>query len=206
MNVLNWMKFSTHNVNLGVEKAVNIVSSLLLEKGPCIKEGEAEKNLRDPLLESSRQATPKENRGHEFQEQTPEVQISCRNFTTTETLEQSQAITEAEVMSAPNGISSTNTGSHSSESKTKEETPVNVNVYEAQLSGSSQKKSKPTLDRINLESWEGAPKTCVKPETTATVTIPQLGTSYSRYCFWTVESLVLPRTINIYPCYCPCLS
>ncbi|KAJ7970513.1 DNA binding protein [Quillaja saponaria] len=131
------------------DEEVNDVSSLLLEKGSGLKKEEADKNLGDPFLESSKQATPEESTGHK-------------------TLEQSHTITEVEVMSVPNGIAknlnSTNTGSSSTDLKTREETPQNVNESEVQLSGSSQLKSNPTLDRINLESWEGASKTSVKPE------------------------------------------
>ncbi|XP_015876643.3 uncharacterized protein LOC107413251 [Ziziphus jujuba] len=150
------------------EKEVATNSSPVLEKNSSIKDEEAEKNHGDLLLESSNFPAPKEGAGQEIQSYKDSAAKEFQNHVkSSETFEQSQANAGAKDIRTPNGIYKRyvdSNGSSSGQSKT-ENVPVTENQVEVDVHGDSIKNgSNPTLDRINLESWDGKAKTSAKPE------------------------------------------
>ncbi|XVE75481.1 hypothetical protein DITRI_Ditri12bG0097300 [Diplodiscus trichospermus] len=94
------------------------------------------------------------------------LEVSCNDVLTTETNEQSQAMV-GEAINASNdihpNIHGTHTGSSSGESTSK-----GAVVFESKIDTqhvNSNKGSNITLDRINLESWEGTSKSAAESKT-----------------------------------------
>ncbi|KAL5569491.1 hypothetical protein UlMin_026066 [Ulmus minor] len=132
------------------EKEVTQHSSLSLDKNSELLEEKVVEKHEDPLLESSNGYNPKEGTSHEVQGLADNSVDVSSNDRTSQTFEQSQ------VINAPNGINAKyldSAGGMSGHSKTEREIELEVGV---QQSGIPQKGNNPRLDRINLESWEGA--------------------------------------------------
>ncbi|CBI23432.3 unnamed protein product, partial [Vitis vinifera] len=152
------------------EKAVTSPGGSLLEMNSGLIDEEAVKNVADPLLESSNITSINKDVVHDDQDGTVlEVKISHGDCLSSDTFEQSQEIAENKNLDSPNGIHSENmTGSSTSSacSETISEEAIVIEKKPNIEDGSiPQKGSSPTLDRINLESWEGASKKSTEPET-----------------------------------------
>ncbi|XP_034705503.1 uncharacterized protein LOC117929327 [Vitis riparia] len=152
------------------EKAVTSPGGSLLEMNSGLIDEEAVKNVADPLLESSNITSINKDVVHDDQDGTIlEVKTSHGDCLSSDTFEQSQEIAENKNLDSPNGIYSENmTGSSTSSacSETISEEAIVIEKKPNIEDGSiPQKGSSPTLDRINLESWEGASKKSTEPET-----------------------------------------
>ncbi|XP_021296183.1 uncharacterized protein LOC110425596 [Herrania umbratica] len=150
--------------NLTEEKEVENLVDLLLEKNSDLADKKVVENISDPLLESSDCFTRKSGIDEDYNGAA--LEVSCSNVLTSEINEQSQAIVE-EAVNASNGIhpkiDGTYTGSCTGESTTQEDVVVEGKVDVQHVK--SQKGSNKTLDRINLESWEGTSISAAKSET-----------------------------------------
>ncbi|XP_021817660.1 uncharacterized protein LOC110759831 [Prunus avium] len=142
------------------------LSSPLLENNSSSLDEEALGNARDPSLESSNCSTFNDGIVHEKGSTDLNVKAPHKDVPTSEILEQSQLTAGPKAIKAPDSLHTDNrngTGGSSELSKTKEVLVIEDEV-DVQSSGSLQKGSSPTLDRINLESWEGRSKKSAKPE------------------------------------------
>ncbi|XWS56356.1 hypothetical protein CRYUN_Cryun09bG0079100 [Craigia yunnanensis] len=146
------------------EKEVEDNLDLLSEKNSDLADKKLVDNISDPLLESSDCST-EETATHDTHNGAA-LQFSCNDVLTSETSEQSQA-TVGEAINASNGIHpkihGTYTGSNNGES-TSEGAVVFESIIDVQHVN-SKKGSNKTLDRINLESWEGTSKSAAESET-----------------------------------------
>ncbi|TKY51719.1 hypothetical protein E2542_SST23238 [Spatholobus suberectus] len=116
-------------------------------------------NVGDMLEESSNHSTCKEHFDHhEFEDRTdPQVRVSHQNTITFETINQSQMIDEAKTSTQTNNLSKTYKPSEEDGLLKADKQRV-----DGQLGGNSQRRSNTTVDRINLESWDGAAKNSAK--------------------------------------------
>ncbi|KAL1295022.1 hypothetical protein AAHE18_19G181700 [Arachis hypogaea] len=113
------------------------------------------KSLGGTLVESTEQSTHQETFSRESEVCTePQVQVSHHN-TTSEAINQNQLVDGAK------------------KSQLSEEGLQKVNKLkvDGEIAGNSQGRSNTTLDRINLESWDGTPKNSAKQETNPLVAI-----------------------------------
>ncbi|KAM1363086.1 hypothetical protein EV2_028814 [Malus domestica] len=143
--------------------AMNLSSPLVENKSSPVDE--ALGNAIDPSVESSNYSTFNEGIVHETGSTDLNVKSPHKNVPTSESSDQNQLTAGTKADKAPDSLHTkiTNGTSGSREqSKTKEVVVIEDEV-DVQTSGSLKKGSKPTLDRINLESWEGASKT-TRPE------------------------------------------
>ncbi|XVF23462.1 hypothetical protein REPUB_Repub13aG0040900 [Reevesia pubescens] len=149
---------------LSDEKEVENNVDLSLEKSSNLEDNKGVENISDPLLESSDCSTS-EAAMHDTQNGAA-LKVYCNDILTSETNEQSHAIV-GEVLNASNGIDpkihGTYAGSSRGESTTEEAVVVGSKVDMQHVN--SKKGSNKTLDRINLESWEGTSKTAAEFET-----------------------------------------
>ncbi|CAB4299491.1 unnamed protein product [Prunus armeniaca] len=142
------------------------LSSPLLENNSGSLDEEALGNARDPSLESSNCSTFNDGVVREKGSTDLNVKAPHKDVPSSEILEQSQLTAGPKAIKAPDSLHTNNingTGGGSELSKTKEVLVIEDEV-DVQSSGSLQKGSSPTLDRINLESWEGRSKKSAKPE------------------------------------------
>ncbi|CAL0299792.1 unnamed protein product [Lupinus luteus] len=132
------------NSNLSDEKIEDALGNQILNNNSKPLKA---KNLGDILIESAKSSTYKEPFGHEFEDSNdPQVRTNT---------------------SIQNGLQAKNlTKIHTEKSKPSQEGMQRANKHRVddQLGGSSKRISKPTLDRINLESWERKPKNSGKQE------------------------------------------
>ncbi|XP_062154143.1 uncharacterized protein LOC133862371 isoform X2 [Alnus glutinosa] len=141
-----------------------------VECQPAPVDKEVVEDLAEPSLESSNCSTPREGIKHDSQGiRVLEAEVSCNDVGTPEMFEKSQEPTVPKAVNAPDGIhtniqNGVYTSSSSVDANTTE-TILNQPKADLQRSGNSQKGIKPTLDRINLESWEGTTRRSAKPET-----------------------------------------
>ncbi|KAM1262926.1 hypothetical protein ACFX13_028663 [Malus domestica] len=138
--------------------AMNLSSPLVENKSSPVDE--ALGNAIDPSVESSSYSTFNEGIVHETGSTDLNVKSPHKDVPTSEISNQNQLTAGTKADKAPDSLHTkiTNGTSGSSEqSKTKEVVVIEDEV-DVQTSGSLKKGSKPTLDRINLESWEGASK------------------------------------------------
>ncbi|XP_022765504.1 uncharacterized protein LOC111310371 isoform X2 [Durio zibethinus] len=137
---------------------------LFLEKNSDVADNKVVENISDPLLESSYCSTM-ENAVNDTNNGAA-LELSCNDVLTSETNKQSQAIVGLAI-NASNGIHpkihGTRTGSSSGESTTQEAVVAESKVDVQHVN--SKKGSNKTLDRINLESWEGASKSAAESKT-----------------------------------------
>ncbi|XWS66255.1 hypothetical protein CRYUN_Cryun05aG0183900 [Craigia yunnanensis] len=160
---LNDMNFSEVSI-LTDEKEVENNVYLLSEKNSDLEDKKVVENISDPLLESSDCSTG-ETAMHDTHNGAA-LKVSCNDVLTSETNEQSQAIV-GEVINASIGIHpkihGTYTGSSSGESTSEGAVVVESKVDVQHVN--SKKGSNKTLDRINLESWQGTSKSAAESET-----------------------------------------
>ncbi|XP_061363801.1 uncharacterized protein LOC133307324 [Gastrolobium bilobum] len=126
-----------------------------------------EKNVRDTLAESTNHSTHKEHLGHEFEDSNdPQVRVSHQNTITLETTNKSKIIDGAKTNVQDGSQAKNLSDTYTEGSKPSEEGLHKANEHrvDGQLGGNSQRRSKTTLDRINLESWDGTPKNSAKRE------------------------------------------
>ncbi|XP_023875616.1 uncharacterized protein LOC111988086 [Quercus suber] len=126
-------------------------------------------DLSEPSLESSNYLIPGEDTKHDTQSiEVLEAKVSSNDFGIPQLSENSQDLTGAKAVNAltPNDNIKILKGTCTGSSSVDENTPETIiNQPKADLhGGNSQRGSNPTLDRINLESWEGTTK-AAKPET-----------------------------------------
>ncbi|XP_028755032.1 uncharacterized protein LOC114714456 [Neltuma alba] len=129
---------------------------------------EEEKHLGHTLVKSTMQEALEERIAHDNEIcADPQVKAPHQsNILTAEVIEQSQTISGAKTKIQDGSHAKTLTRTSAKESNTKEETHENMNELRVngQLGGNSQE-SNPTLERINLESWDGTPKHSMRQET-----------------------------------------
>ncbi|KAF8395317.1 hypothetical protein HHK36_019260 [Tetracentron sinense] len=140
-----------------------------LEKNSVLVNDKAVANLADPLLESSSLSITRKSITSKPEGTDLQVNISHDDVLTMEISDQNQAIAEIEPKIAPNDIhtknsSSANVSSSRGESISREAVGIKDKA-DIQHSGSAEEGSNSTLNRINLESWEGASKKSPGPET-----------------------------------------
>ncbi|XP_068330812.1 uncharacterized protein [Pyrus communis] len=146
------------------DAAINISSPLVENKSSPVDE--ALGHAIDPSLEGSNSSTFNEGIVHEKGSTDLSVKSPHKDVPTSEIFEQSQLTEGSKADKAPDSLHANNINGTSGSSellKTKEVLVVEDEV-DVQTSGSLTKGSKPTLDRINLESWEGASKKSKRPE------------------------------------------
>ncbi|KAK7268473.1 hypothetical protein RIF29_21172 [Crotalaria pallida] len=136
----------TKNSNILDDKIDDALGNQILKNNSNNGHDE-EKNLGDALVESAKHSTRKEPFGHEFEDCTdPQVRTK---------------------RSIQDGLQAKNLAkTYTDGSKPSQEGLQNANKHRAdgELDGSSKRISNPTLDRINLESWQGKPKSSSKQE------------------------------------------
>ncbi|CAN6703714.1 unnamed protein product [Malus baccata var. baccata] len=150
--------------NMDDNVAINLSSPLVENKSNPVDE--ALGHAIDPSLESSNSSTFNEGIVHEKGSTDLSVKSPHKDVPTSEIFEQSQLTEGSKADKAPDSLHAKNINGTSGSSellKTKEVLVVEDEV-DVQTSGSLTKGSKPTLDRINLESWEGASKKSKRPE------------------------------------------
>ncbi|KAB2595057.1 hypothetical protein D8674_030507 [Pyrus ussuriensis x Pyrus communis] len=158
VDTLSSMKGMDDNVE------INLSSPLVENKSSPVDE--ALGHAIDPSLESSNSSTFNEGIVHETGSTDLSVKSPHKDVPTSEIFEQSQLTEGSKADKAPDSLHAKNINGTSGSSellKTKEVLVVEDEV-DVQTSGSLMKGSKPTLDRINLESWEGASKKSKRPE------------------------------------------
>ncbi|XP_019426755.1 PREDICTED: uncharacterized protein LOC109335131 isoform X2 [Lupinus angustifolius] len=132
----------TKNSNLSDEKIEDALGNKILNNKSNTGHGK-EKDLGDTLIESAKHSTYKEPFGHEFEDSNdPQARIE-------------------------DGLQAKNlTKTYTEESEPSQESMQKANKHRVddQLGGSSKRISKPTFDRINLESWQGKSKKSAKQE------------------------------------------
>ncbi|KAK7279513.1 hypothetical protein RJT34_24566 [Clitoria ternatea] len=116
-------------------------------------------NVGDILEESAYHSTHKEHFDHEFEDHTDPQVVSRQNTTTLENINQSQLIDGAQTSARTKNLNKTYKPSD-------EEGPRKADKHrgDVQLGGNSQRRSNTTVDRINLESWDGRAKNFAKEE------------------------------------------
>ncbi|XP_022744911.1 uncharacterized protein LOC111295626 [Durio zibethinus] len=149
---------------LTYEKEVENNVDLLSENNSDLADKKVVENISDPLLESSDCST-----GETAVDDTHNgaaLEVSCNDVLTSETKEQNQAIVR-EAINASNGIHpnirGTYTGSNSGKSTSEGAVVVESKVDVQHVN--SKRGTDKTLDRINLESWKGTPKSAAESET-----------------------------------------
>ncbi|KAA8534481.1 hypothetical protein F0562_031998 [Nyssa sinensis] len=154
-SVLDRTEFVEKSSGLTDEKAEVNLARPLLERNSGLADDKAEKILGEPSLESSNGSTTKE--------------CIVLDINDGKDLDSKDALPAAtQPVNTPNGIHAknlnrTDTSSSYEQSISQEATAIRNNPN-VQHGGSSQKGSKPTLHRINLESWEATEKSAA-PET-----------------------------------------
>ncbi|KAH1036885.1 hypothetical protein AAZX31_20G177500 [Glycine max] len=121
-----------------------------------------EENVQDMLEESSNHSTRKELFDHhEFEDRSDsQVRAYNQNIITFKTISQSQMIDGVKTSTQTNNLSKTCKPSEEDGSLLK----ADKHRVDDQLGGNSQRRSNTTVDRINLESWDGAAKNSAKQE------------------------------------------
>ncbi|KAI4352649.1 hypothetical protein L6164_006880 [Bauhinia variegata] len=150
------------------EKSVDNPGNLVSEKKSGSGDEEEDKNLGETLVHSTEQSTHTKHFDYD-----PQAVLPDQSVETSETIEQSH-IDEAAARNVQDGFGSKNlTNSYTGETEATKAVQKNANDQRAdsQLGSSYQKRSSQTLDRINLESWDGAHKKSVKPEANPFLTI-----------------------------------
>ncbi|KAL2324945.1 hypothetical protein Fmac_024003 [Flemingia macrophylla] len=119
-------------------------------------------NLGDKLEESSNHSNRKEDFDHHGLEDrtNPQVRVSHQNTITLDTMKQGQLIDGAKTNTEINDLSKSCKPSEKDGGLLK----ADIHRIDGQLGGNSQRSSKTTVDRINLESWDGAAKNSEKQE------------------------------------------
>ncbi|KAK9283962.1 hypothetical protein L1049_012220 [Liquidambar formosana] len=152
---------------LADEKATANLASPLSERNSGLGDGKAMVNLAEPSLESSNCFTTKEGIVHDIQDGA-DLEESHSDVLTLETFEQGQSISGTKPIIAPKGMHTKSFNGANTSSRgvlDSQEVMVIENKVNVQHSGNSQKGSNPTLDRINLESWDGVSKKPAESET-----------------------------------------
>ncbi|KAF7827597.1 uncharacterized protein G2W53_018761 [Senna tora] len=157
---------SVKNYNLVDESSVNDLGNIMVNQSST-SGNEEEKNVGHISVElkSTKQAALEKQCPQDFEVNTdPQVKVPHESTITSEVIEHSQIINGTKTV-VKDGIHTKNL-TNSTESKTMEEKLEKVNEHgvNGQLGGNSQKRNTATLDRINLESWDGTPKNSVKRE------------------------------------------
>ncbi|KAE9619254.1 hypothetical protein Lalb_Chr02g0151171 [Lupinus albus] len=136
----------TKNSNLSDEKIEDALGNQILNNNSNTGH-DKEKNLGDTLINSAKHSTYKEPFGHEFEDSNgPQVRTKTN---------------------IEDGLQAKNlTKTYTEESKPSQEGMQKANKHRVddQLGVCSKRISNPTLDRINLESWQGKPKNSAKQE------------------------------------------
>lgn len=150
------------------EKAMENLGGLLLETNSDIVNRKAKDavNLEDQSVESPHRSKTKEVIMHDVKDCT-DLEESHNDVLSLHTSEQGQSTTGIKPTFDPNGILANNlngTNSIRTEESISKEVIVRENKVDMQPDRGSQKGSNPTLDRINLESWEVAYKKSAEPE------------------------------------------
>ncbi|KAE9589830.1 hypothetical protein Lal_00021635 [Lupinus albus] len=136
----------TKNSNTLDEKIEDVRENQILKNNPNTGHDE-EKILGDPLVGNTQHSILKEHIGHEVEECT-DTQVSTK-------------------ISIQDGLQAKNlTKTNTEGSKTLQDGQHKDNKQrvDGQFGDSSQRISNPTLDRINLDSWQGKPKNSAKEE------------------------------------------
>ncbi|KAJ9159867.1 hypothetical protein P3X46_025326 [Hevea brasiliensis] len=147
------------------DKEVEDLAGPLFEGDSSSVDEKAIKTVEDLPLESSNLFATKDGIVRDTQVDIDVEVKSSRN---------DEAITETKVVNASNGtqtatLNRTYASTNSSEPITQKE--VTGNKADVQHSGNSQKGNNPTLDRINIKSWEGASKNPAESETNPVLAI-----------------------------------
>ncbi|KAI8006061.1 hypothetical protein LOK49_LG07G01386 [Camellia lanceoleosa] len=154
-SVVDGMNFPESSSGLEQEKAEPNLADPLLEKGCALVDEKPVENLEAPLLENSNGSTTKEG-----------IVLDINDGTDCEVKD---ALTRGiKPIDALDGIHAQNlngTTSSSSEQSISMEAILTKNNPNIQHGGNSPKGSNPTLDRMNLESWEETLGKPAKPET-----------------------------------------
>lgn len=154
----------TKNSNLLDEKLEDTLGNQILKNNSNTGHDDEEKNLGDTLAASAKHSTLKEPFGRESSD--PQVRVPHQTSITSETINQSHIIDGAKT-SIQDGFQAKNlTKTDTVGTKPSQESREKANKHrvDGQLGDSSKRISNPTLDRINLESWEGKPKNSAKHE------------------------------------------
>ncbi|RDX75559.1 hypothetical protein CR513_44542, partial [Mucuna pruriens] len=132
-----------------------------------------EENVGDMLEESSNHSTHNEHFDHhEFEDCTdPQVRVSHQNARTIETINQSQMIDGVKTSTQTNNLSKTYKPSEEDGGLLK----ADKHRVDGQLGGNSQRRINTTVDRINLESWDGAAKNSSKRESNPLLAVLKAG-------------------------------
>ncbi|CAL5404303.1 unnamed protein product [Camellia sinensis] len=154
-SVVDGMNFSESSSVLEQEKAEPNLADPLLEKSCALVDEKPVENLEAPLLENSNGSTTKEG-----------IVLDINDGTDSEVKD---ALTGGiKPIDAHDGIHAQNlngTTSSSCEQSISMEAILTKNNPNIQQGGNSPKGSNPTLDRMNLESWEETVGKAAKPET-----------------------------------------
>ncbi|KAK3222089.1 hypothetical protein Dsin_009114 [Dipteronia sinensis] len=156
---------SSANSNLVIEKKREILTAVVFDKNSDLVDEEAEENFADPQLKSSNNFTTEGGTVSDTHVDTDvEIEVLHNNVLIPEIYEQSQRVDGSKAINAPNGKSPN--GNYASREQVRTpETIVFENEANVQGEVNSHKGSNPTLDRINLASWEGASRKSAETKT-----------------------------------------
>ncbi|KAL5760794.1 hypothetical protein ACOSP7_019283 [Xanthoceras sorbifolium] len=158
---------SSANSGLGDENNVESLTAVVLDRNSDLLDKEVVENVADPQLKSSNNCTTENGTvSHTHVDTYVEIEVLNDDVLTSEINKESQKVDASKAISASNGKSPNDT--YASSSREQVRTPeaiVTENVANVQGEGISHKGSNPTLDRINLASWEGASRKSAETET-----------------------------------------
>ncbi|KAJ4720682.1 DNA binding [Melia azedarach] len=156
------------NSGLLDEKKEKALAGVVLDRNSALVDNKAIEKLADPQLKSSDCSTLRETVRDTVVGigRDAEVEVSHDDVLTSEINEENKGISRNEEVSGPNG--KIPNGTYASSTKQESRTPkANViqSEVDAQHKETSRKGSKPTVDRIPLESWERASRNSGEMET-----------------------------------------
>ncbi|KAK4860418.1 hypothetical protein QYF36_023471 [Acer negundo] len=156
---------SSANSNLVIEKKTEILTAVVFDKNSDLVDEEAEENFADPQLKSSNNFTTEGGTVSDTHVDTDvEIEVLHTNVLISEINEQSQRVDGSKAINAPNGKSPD--GNYASREQASTPKAI-VSENEANVQGevNYHKGSNPTLDRINLASWEEASRKSAETKT-----------------------------------------
>ncbi|KAK1552238.1 hypothetical protein Q3G72_012964 [Acer saccharum] len=162
---------SSANSNLVIEKKAEILTAVVFDKNSDLVDEEVEENFADPQLKSSNNFTTEGGTVSDTHVDTDvEIEVLHNNVLISEINEQSQRVDGSKAINALNGKSSN--GNYASQEQVRTPKAI-VSENEANVQGevNSHKGSNPTLDRINLASWEGASRKSAETTTSPILVI-----------------------------------
>lgn len=153
---------TVHSMKSFVDDKVALKSPLVENKSSSVNE-EALEIVRDPSLKSANCSTHKEGIIHEKGSMDLNVKAPGNDVPISESFEQRQGTAGAKTIKAPDTKNLNGTSVRDGLSPTKEVLVIEDEV-DIHSSACLQKGSNPTLDRINLESWQRESKKSEKQE------------------------------------------